>query len=129
MLLNRTLLGPFSWLFGKTSTSNRFNAVIKKYVKAKQIRIFQQSAKKVLIDLWIIFSKDFCYLCFLVEFCKIIRCDFKGYLRQKNVNFWKCSLSVIINPLRANITKWSNTLKQFVGKLLECVWPFCGIGI
>ena len=27
------------------------------------------------------------------------------------------SLMEIINTLRANITKWSNTLKQFVGKL------------
>ena len=36
-----------------------------------------------------------------------------------------------INPLSANITKWSNSLKQFVGKLpTNClsVWPFCGIG-
>ena len=36
-----------------------------------------------------------------------------------------------INPLSANPLKWSNTLKQFVGKLLiNClsVWPFCGLG-
>ena len=26
-------------------------------------------------------------------------------------------LSTIFNPLRAKITKWSNTLKQFVGNL------------
>ena len=26
-----------------------------------------------------------------------------------------------INPLSANPTKWSNTLKQFVGNLFECV--------
>ena len=37
------------------------------------------------------------------------------------------------NPLSANSTKWSNILKQFVGKqiadeLFKCVWPFCGIG-
>ena len=35
------------------------------------------------------------------------------------------------NPLSANFTKWSNTLKQFIGKLpTNClsVWPFCGIG-
>ena len=29
-----------------------------------------------------------------------------------------------VNLLIANPTNWSNTLKQFVGKLLECVWPF-----
>ena len=36
-----------------------------------------------------------------------------------------------VNPLSANPTKWSNTLKQFVGRsdeLYECVWPFCGVG-
>ena len=27
------------------------------------------------------------------------------------------SFALILNPLMANITKWSNTLKQFVGKL------------
>ena len=41
------------------------------------------------------------------------------------------------NPLSANPTKWSNKLKQSVGKLptnqiadelFECVWPFCEIG-
>ena len=36
-----------------------------------------------------------------------------------------------LNPSSANPTKWSNTLKQFVGNLPKnClgVWPFCGIG-
>ena len=37
-----------------------------------------------------------------------------------------------VNPLSANPTKWSNTLKQFVGQfadeLFVCVWPFCEIG-
>ena len=35
------------------------------------------------------------------------------------------------DPLSTNFTKWSNTLKQFEGKigdeLFESVWPFCGI--
>ena len=31
-------------------------------------------------------------------------------------NYWK-TVSKVINPLSANFTKWSNTLKQFVGKL------------
>ena len=31
----------------------------------------------------------------------------------------------IVNPLSANITKWSNTLKQFVGKLpMNCLSVF-----
>ena len=29
----------------------------------------------------------------------------------------KCWPSIIINPLSANLTKWPNTLKQFIGKL------------
>ena len=32
---------------------------------------------------------------------------------EKQINLTKC----IFNPLNANITKWSKTLKQFVGKL------------
>ena len=34
-----------------------------------------------------------------------------------------------INPLSANSTIWSNTIKQFAAdKLFECVWPFCRVG-
>ena len=39
----------------------------------------------------------------------------------------------LLNPLSANPTKWTNTLKQFVSnlqfpdKLFEYVWPFCDI--
>ena len=33
-----------------------------------------------------------------------------------------------LKPLRANPTKWSNTLKQFAEALFECVWLFCEIG-
>ena len=35
------------------------------------------------------------------------------------------------NPLSANPTKWSNTLKQFVGccrQIVWVVWPVCGVG-
>ena len=46
---------------------------------------------------------------------------------------------IYFNNLSAHHTKWSNTLKQFIGKNLnnslakaneffECVWPFCGVG-
>ena len=43
---------------------------------------------------------------------------------------------MVFNPWSDNRTKCSNALKQFVGKLrvfclhelLECVWPFCGVG-
>ena len=33
-----------------------------------------------------------------------------------------------LDLLSANHTKWSNTIKQFVDKLFECVWQFCGVG-
>ena len=45
--------------------------------------------------------------------------------------FRRCCCCCYLNPLSTNFTKWSNTLKQFVvnaKELLECVWPFCGIG-
>ena len=37
---------------------------------------------------------------------------------------------VQFNALSANRTKWSNTLKQFVGKSwwIVWLWPFCGVG-
>ena len=45
---------------------------------------------------------------------------------------WNKSFPEIFNPLIPKPTKWSNTLKQFVGnrseELFECVWPFCGVG-
>ena len=34
----------------------------------------------------------------------------------------------VFNPLSANPTKCSNTLKQFEHKQFKCVWPFCEIG-
>ena len=39
--------------------------------------------------------------------------------------------TITINPLSANPTKRSNTLKQlsaFPDELFECVWPYCGVG-
>ena len=39
------------------------------------------------------------------------------YQNCKTWNLWNCKHRKIFNPLRANPTKWSNTLKQFVGKL------------
>ena len=36
--------------------------------------------------------------------------------------------TLYFNLSSASPTKWSNTLKQFVGKLFECVWSCCGIG-
>ena len=48
-------------------------------------------------------------------------------IRRNNVNRLILAL-ISINPLSANPTKWSNTLKQFVDELFECVRLFCGVG-
>ena len=55
-------------------------------------------------------------------------------LKDKNEKTWKIEVSFarilfktsyFINPLSANITKWSNTLKQFIGNLLtNCLSVF-----
>ena len=47
--------------------------------------------------------------------------------RKKQLNFMNRKFSVIysFNPLSANLTKWSNTLKQLVGKLpTDCLSVF-----
>ena len=75
------------------------------------------------------------YVSFLLSnqyFLLLFKLIWKSYL------FWfqhlkvTPNLNIWISPLRANSTKWSNTLKQFVGKLptnyLSVFWPFCGIG-
>ena len=49
---------------------------------------------------------------------------------KKTIQLMSENLS-LFNPLSASPTKWSNTLKQFVGKLpMNCLsaWPFCGVG-
>ena len=33
-----------------------------------------------------------------------------------------------VNSLSANLTKWSDTLKQFADELFVCVYPFCSVG-
>ena len=43
-----------------------------------------------------------------VNVCKFLPCPKKNYVT---------SVSFILNPLSANCTKWSNTLKQFVDNL------------
>ena len=50
---------------------------------------------------------------------------------SKVCSIWTAFWIHFINSLSANFTKWSNTLKQFVGKLptnFLSVWPFYGIG-
>ena len=50
----------------------------------------------------------------------------KMILKRKQFIF---SFELLVNPSSANPTKWSNILKQFVGKsVFECVLPFPGVG-
>ena len=50
-----------------------------------------------------------------------------GTLVKNRLIWWSLTC---IKPLSANPTKWSDTLKQFVGnsRLFKCIWPFCGVG-
>ena len=47
--------------------------------------------------------------------------------------FYPCKVDLVVNPLSANPAKWSNTLKQCVGKLsaicFGCVFPFLGLAL
>ena len=50
----------------------------------------------------------------------------RNILSSNNKVHW-----LYINPLSANVTKWSNTLKNLsavADELFECVWSFCGVG-
>ena len=65
------------------------------------------------------------------RYCKSSVC--KWYSLISRLWEWAKALNDFkLNLLSANPTKWSNTLKQFVGvcrQLFECVWPFCGVDV
>ena len=51
---------------------------------------------------------------------RLVTFNFEFWFRTFNleINYSTyCSANCVFNPLSANLTKWSNTLKQFVGKL------------
>ena len=50
-------------------------------------------------------------------------CVFLAHLKAFST---KLRVNRLINPLRANLTKWSNTLKQF-DEFFECVLQCCGV--
>ena len=55
---------------------------------------------------------------FFCEYCEILKNNiyFEKHLRANPVKYlWCSSFAKIVKPLSANQTKWSNTLKQFVG--------------
>ena len=56
-------------------------------------------------------------------FIKII-IDWKPLFSQKATTqiFDRGLITLLINPLNAKPTKWSNTLKQFVGNSRQIVW-------
>ena len=47
-----------------------------------------------------------------------IQLSFEFFIVRVFVILIKFGFFITFNPLSANITKWSNTLKQFVGKFL-----------
>ena len=57
----------------------------------------------------------------IIIFCKIFKTSCLSILFSHTEPQWEDFKKYLIeiNPLRANFTKWSNTLKQFVGKLLR----------
>ena len=61
-----------------------------------------------------------CFYCWLIYFRKYILDLFSVPIgvdfEQVDTN-WEVDLSELVNPLGANFTKWSNTLKQFFGNL------------
>ena len=61
------------------------------------------------------FPKETLAQVFSYEFCEISK-KHLFYRTPLGGCFWKY-YTIRLNPLRANHTKWSNTLKQFVGKL------------
>ena len=54
-------------------------------------------------------------------------------MNKSDVDFFESakeiSVKFIFNHFYANLTKWSDTLKQLSEKaeLFECVWPFFGV--
>ena len=71
---------------------------------------------------------NLCYKCPIIYSCcedVTLMCDnrFLWFLADQLFDFRLCLASImgarnqLLNPLSGNLTKWSNTLKQFVGKL------------
>ena len=54
-------------------------------------------------------------LCVIIFFFSRV---FSGYIMVE----WSCLSAMNLIPLRTNLTKWSNTLKQFVGCCRRIVW-------
>ena len=81
-------------------------------------------------------QKNFCIWAFFAHWyqCSETTSFFSEILNGKaglRFNAAKITTENAFNPLSANPTKWSNTLKQLTAKadeLFECVWPFYGVG-
>ena len=54
----------------------------------------------------------------MIKICHQMKEDI-GLVLFNTINYYlnKVIVQTLINPLSANFTKWSNTLKQFVGNL------------
>ena len=60
---------------------------------------------------------------------KSVSAVFRGY-KMEHLKIFE--IETCFNPLSSNPTKWSNTLKHFVGNrrqiVLVCLTPFCRVG-
>ena len=106
-------------LFMKSShlcdTLKKYTPLKKIYVRANQVPFINKTITKEIMKR----SRLSC------KFLNTKSEIYKAYNKQRN-----CCVTLIknakqtflgdINPLSANPTKWSNTLKQFVGNLFEC---------
>ena len=86
---------------------------------------------------WTSYVHSIYVLCLLVNlYSELKTCilhPLKGNNKGPKTKFWdpvKINPLVSLNLLSASPTKWSNTLKQFVGnsRWIVWVWPFCVVG-
>ena len=57
-----------------------------------------------------------------------IKCSTGFWIGLWDIYFFMNKGLQIVKLLSANPTIWSNTIKQFVNGLFECVWPYCRVG-
>ena len=56
-----------------------------------------------------------------------LKCIINSYSQQ--FYFIRAGNNLALNPLSANFTKWSNTLKQIADELFECFDHFVGLAL
>ena len=70
---------------------------------------------------------------FLKIYFKLVVCteqlNYKNILRLQNLLAFALNSVITLNPLNANFTKWSNTLKQFVDQTNRRLLPTNCLGV